>query len=133
MADFIPEPTHYVLHFDELPAKGLEVVVRAGTVRERLSFDRMRFSDVEGLDAVLKREDDVLAVFAARLVSWNMATPPGLDALLDLEDPLMKQIVDAWIDVITNGGDDLGKDSISGPDPREASLPMESLPPSPSS
>jgi hypothetical protein len=133
MADFTPEPTHYVLTFDELPAKGLELTVRAGTVRERLAFDSLRFSDAADLDAVLKRESDVLAVLATRLVSWNMATPPNLDALLDLEDPLIKQIIDAWIAVITNGGDDLGKESTSGPDPREASLPMESLSPNPSS
>ena len=132
MEIFTPEPTHYVLTFDELPAKGLELTVRAGTVRERLAFDRMRFSPAADIDALMKQEDAVFEELARRIVSWNLAAPVGIDALLDLDEPTAKQIVAAWIDVITNGGSDLGKDSTPGPDPREASLPMETLSPSPS-
>lgn len=127
METFTPEPTHYVLKFDELPAKGLEIVVRAGTFRERLAFDKMRFDTTPGVDAVLAREEGVVEELAKRLVSWNRDTPVGYDALADLEEPLLTQIVKSWIDVITNGGDDLGKDSTTGPNPIEASLPMDAL------
>jgi hypothetical protein len=127
METFTPEPTHYALTFDDLPAKGIEIEVRAGTVRERLAFDRMRFATTADLDAVMKREEDVLKTLAARLVSWNLPADLGYEALLDLDDPIINQVVAAWIGIITKGSDDLGKDSTPGPDPREASLPMESL------
>lgn len=133
MDEFTLEPTHYVLHFDELPAKGLEVTVRAGTVRERLAFDAMRFADVADIAAVNAKEEKILLELATRLVDWNLKEPPSIDALMDLEDPVITQIVKAWIAAITDGGDELGKDSTPGPDPREASLPMESLSASPSS
>lgn len=133
MAEFTLEPTHYVLHFDDLPAKGLEVTVRAGTVRERLAFDAMRFAEVADVAAVQAKEKEILKELARRMVDWNLKAASTLDALMDLEDPVAVQIVEAWIAAITNGGDELGKDSTPGPDPREASLPMESLSPNPSS
>lgn len=133
MDEFTLEPTHYVLHFDELPAKGLEVTVRAGTVRERLAFDAMRFAAAASVVAVQAKEKGVLQELAKRLVDWNLKEPPSADALMDLEDPVIVQLVTAWISAITDGGAELGKGSTPGPDPREASLPMESLSASPSS
>lgn len=127
MDDFALEPTHYVLNFDELPAKGLQITVRAGTVRERLAFDLMRFTPAADIDAAMKQENGIFEELAKRIVSWNLAAPVGVDAVLDLDEPVAKQIIGAWIDVITNGGADLGKDSTPGPNPMEASLPMESL------
>ena len=124
---FAPEPTHYVLTFDDLPAKGLEITVRAATVRERLAFDLMRFSPAEDIEAIVKREEAVFKTLADRIVSWNLPADPGYEALLDLEDLVTKQIITAWIEVITKQPGDLGKDSTSGPDPREAQLPMDAL------
>lgn len=128
---------------------GLEIRARSVSTGQFLAIHRLaRAVDEENDDRTAAEVDELLASyekltseFAKVLISWNLeepgddGTPQPVPAthegLLGQELDLVLMVVYRWIAVMTGVSDDLGKDSTSGEQLAEASLPMEPLSPSP--
>lgn len=99
---FRPEPKQYRLTFTDDPElAGLEVTVGSVSVGE---YNQMlRQSLVDGLTAeTLDANDELLKLFASRLVSWNLedqqgaAVPATLDGVLSQDRGLIAKVITAW-------------------------------------
>ena len=110
----------YRLVFDDPELEGLEVRARSLSIAEARDDDRK-----------------VLDSFADALVSWNLEDengqplPATLETLETYPDvDFMNLIMDTWMTAVAGVDEELGKDSSSGEQSPEASLPMEPLSPS---
>jgi hypothetical protein len=117
---------------------GLEVRVRALSIDDlsriggMAELDLSRDNGPEALGAL----DDMLALFASKLVGWNIdddqgepvpATLAGVKAQ-DLDFVL--ELVDAWMTAAAGVAPPLSESSTGGGTPLAASIPMEPLSPS---
>ena len=110
----------YKLVFDDPALEGLEVRCRS------LSIGEVEDDDIR-----------VFEQFAEALISWNLeddngqVLPATLESVRGYPDyEFMSLLANTWVEAVTGVSDELGKDSASGKQSLEASLPMETLSPS---
>jgi hypothetical protein len=113
---------------------GVKVIVKGLTIGEALEFG-------EFLDGVLiapiMREEDVVrrdrayALFASRVVEWNLESESGvplpatLDGMHKLDWTWGRDFIHAWTRVVSDVPDPLEQPSTDGPQSPAASVPME--------
>lgn len=107
----------YVLTFDDPELEGLEVKARS-----------LSFAEVDDDDT------PVIELFARALISWNLEDEDGKPLVTTLETlqnypdvDFVTTLAKTWIEAVTGVDDELGKDSPSGKQSLEQSLPMEPL------
>lgn len=92
---------------------------------------------MRGIEAFLGQLGAAQELFAGCLVEWNMEQedgtpiPADLVGVRSLEDVEFLKLMTEWLEAIGGVPDELGKDSSSGPNSPELSIPMEPLSPSP--
>lgn len=100
---FTPEPTHYKLVFTQPEYLGLEVTVRAMSVRESLDFDDLRFAEVATAKDLRAKQEAIGRQLADVIVEWNVEIPagsplePAYESLLLLENPMAEALTTAWL------------------------------------
>lgn len=99
---FRPEPKRYHLTFPDTDLDGLEVTMKSLSVKAY--GEMLRAAVIRGLnDEALNANDEVLALFAARLESWNLLDPEtgepvgtDLDSVLAADRAIVGQVVTGW-------------------------------------
>ena len=110
------------LEFTDPDLEGLEVQCRTVSVKE-----------CAAIEAKALENDELVALLADRLVSWNVlddddtVMPTTLESLEELGVDFVSDIILAWRYAIAGMKRDLGKDSKSGDALMEESLPMDVL------
>lgn len=129
---FRPEPRTYRLVFTDPALAGLEVTMRSMSFGEYR--DMLRLAVADGLTAETMAEDDkMVALFASRIVSWNLEDDAGQPVPATLEGArlqerwVISEIVTAWHQALVQVPPPLQNGSGSGVTLPEASLPMEPL------
>jgi hypothetical protein len=121
---------------------GLEVTTKGVSVRKAFELDTLMDSLAgEGsTESKVEIADRLFAEFAERLISWNLeeddGTPvlPTLAGVQDQDQGFMLGLIGTWIGAVTSVDIPLPEGSANGQSPApEASLPTESLSPSPQS
>ena len=117
---FKHQPKVFKLTFDDPDLAGLEVKVRSLSIAEVEDEDRKVFEQ-----------------FADALISWNLEDengailPPTLESVQNYPDyEFMSLLATTWVSAVTGVKEELGKDSDSGQQVPEGSIPMETLSPS---
>jgi len=121
----------YSLEFEGDEFDGLVIKVRPPTVGEALdNLDLSWLGDKTLSDEEMTaRLTDLYALFASRLVSWNLeddddtAIPSTLDGLLSLERDFGIRVVKAWLETAPPAP--LGANSPSTEQSVELSIPMD--------
>ena len=146
---YVRKPKIFKVSFEEPhPLSGLSLCTHPLSVREFAAFGLKlaEAADVEragtdieqlkGIASILDSLDDVRAMFADKLISWDMEeedgtpTPATLDGVLLLDDGEFYGIVEEWLSAIGGVDADTGKDSGSGETVPELLPLMEPLSPS---
>ena len=118
-----PQRRTYTLVFDDLD--GLTVKARSISIGELRKITSGKGDE--------ESTNNLLDSFARALVSWDLETEDGTPvaptaAGIDSEDqPLIMQIINAWIDAVSGTDSELGKGSPSGKPSPEESLTTELL------
>lgn len=118
---FTPEPTHYKLVFTQPEYLGLEVTVRAMSVRESLDFDDMRFAEVTDAKSLRAKQEGIGHKLADVIVDWNVQIPagnalePSYESLLRLEDPMARALTTAWLATTSGAAADIPLDQDAPP------------------
>ena len=124
----------YVLEFEDEEFEGLEVTVGVPSLRDILR--------IKSLEEKLKEEgvfEELCTLLGKYVKEWNLLddddqpVTPSPDALLDLDMDFVMAVVSAWTKAAVGVAAPLDEDSPSGETSLEASLPMETLSPSPES
>jgi hypothetical protein len=133
---YCPEPTTYRLEFEGADMDGLQVKMGSLTVGEYGKMVRMM--TVTKRDEAGDANDEIVRMFSASLISWNVEdksgqpVPTTLAGVETQEQRFILRLFTAWHKAMEEVGDDLEKDSPSGAITLEASLGMasqsESLP-----
>lgn len=129
----------YRLVFDETTdLSGLQVTMTSVSMGTLLRLQEMSARGEEVVkDDVSFR--DVVEVFVGAMLSWNLVddderpVPVTVDGVLDQDPDFIMEVVTAWTKAISGVPDPLDGRSTSGPAFPEASIPMETLSPSPPS
>lgn len=124
---FIPEPTVYVLRFEDESMDGLVIRAKCCTVAE---FNEMIRTGARGTDIqnTADANDDVLKLFVEHLVEWNIGgtdgkpLPMSMKALSTLESPFVNKILAAWQLAMVTVPKVSNSQSSNGKTSREASL-----------
>jgi hypothetical protein len=114
------------------------LVVRAGSLStgDMLKITNLaRFAeDADNVGA--EQISEMFQTFALALVDWNLeeevdgevkAVPATIDGLYAQDFDFVMEIINRWMASITNVPDGLGKESTSGDQSLEASIPMDEL------
>lgn len=121
---------------------GLEVVTKGLSLEKTFELASMAkgIGAEAGTDGKVKIAGELIAGFAPRLVSWNLEEEDGTpvpttpEAIAEQDMPLVLGVITDWIDAVSSVDIPLASGSKSGPpEAPEASLPTESLSPSPQS
>ena len=129
---FYPEPVQYHLHFPEDDAlHGLEVLMASLSVREY--NEMMRRAAIQGItEETVKANDEMVDLFVAKLVSWNLedrdgkAVPRTRKAVDGLDRNLVGKIILAWQMALVGIPVPLESESSNGQLSREQSLGLAS-------
>jgi hypothetical protein len=136
----------YKLTFEDPSLEGLEVRVRAMTIREMMDVTDEFAGDLSFMGRLTPgmkdNPDKLMEWFARYLVSWNLEEEPEseedeptpipatLDGVKSLELPFFLRILLAWLPATAGVQPDLKEGSASGESSLEESIPMEPLSPS---
>lgn len=135
-----PEPT-VKLVFEEPEFEGLEIRVRAASMREFLAVSRwttgawMPGGDVDHptkLNIMTREWELICDTFAGVLIDWNLERkgepiPADREGLRSQIPDFVKAIIGAWTDAVTGVSRPLGKRSSDGDPPLAESIPMDTL------
>lgn len=150
MAGYKRKRTIYRLHFEDPEMEGLEVDMTGASVDEFLAITEMSDLSEFAVDGVevtaenlaqvkgaVAKLNDLFEAFARHLVAWNLEddddTPvPATFEGVKAQDPgFILDVLAAWLDAVGGVSGPKGRRSNGGVPHLEASLPMETLPPSP--
>lgn len=132
----------YKIVFEAADMDGLEVRAKSVPLGQVLKLTKLAGRDLRALDQETQVEtiDEMLQMFAAALVSWNVEdehpdgtrtpVPANFEGLKSQDFDFVMEIVLAWMDALMGVSGPLGKRSPSGDRSLEESLPMETLSPS---
>lgn len=135
------DPDHE-LHGLEMRTRGADIRFMARVARVFADLGAMGKAGQSGASAdaieeAAEKVDEAYALFADRLVSWNMRdeddqdVPPTVAGMHSLDDDeYVLALIKEWLQVLVGVPTDLGKDSGSGETFPTLSLPMDVLSPS---
>lgn len=113
---------------------GVKVRARGLTIGEALEFgeflDGLAISPVMAPENI-ERRDKTYALFASRVVEWNLESEPGQplpatgEGMNKLDWTWGRDFIRAWISAVTEVSDPLERPLTSGEPSPEASIPME--------
>lgn len=129
----------YVLEFED--RDGMEVKARSTNIDRFMELTELAdFSPGNSFSPEDRAKiDKLLAGFSECLVSWNLEEdddspiPATLEGLRSLDIDLAMEIVNSWMDAISDVSPGKERPSPNGSQSVEASIPMEPLSPSQSS
>lgn len=142
MAGFTPVRKTFRLQFTDEDMAGLEVVMRRGSMDGFVKIAKMAGLDTGRLKATdpatLKVIDELLDVFSAALVSWNVEdddgnpVPATREGVGTQDDDFVLEIIRAWVEARASVSLPLGQPSNGGAttDPDQllmVGIPMEAL------
>lgn len=120
--------TYRLVWPEDHESHGLVVRIRSLSMREMLNLRRPD----EDSDLT---DDSAVALFASKLVSWNLEdedtgepVPPTLDGVLDQDNDFVLEMIGAWTAAAAGVSPPLGGSSTGGEPSLEASMPMVPLP-----
>lgn len=119
---------------------GMRVLVAAMSIRETIQLDRITrdIRAAETQDEIVKLYEERATILATHLVEWNLTRngeliPTTTEGIMSLSLGKVMAIVNEWMYHVTEIPERLVGKSTNGSQFPEASIPMESLSPSPSS
>lgn len=114
--------------------EGLEVTAKGLSIRKLLDMGELLDIDVAAPDSDdLKQIDELFSRFCEVLISWNLEDEHGVpiepnkESLYDQDLGFVLAIIVNYIASVSGVPIELGKESSSGEQFQEASLPMEQL------
>lgn len=133
----------YKLVFDDPSMEGLEVRARSVKLKQMLKMMHLTGKDERNTGQV----EEMLDIFASALVSWNLEdemldesgeptgvklpVPANREGLESQDFDFVFEIILAWMGAVMSVAGPLGQRLTSGAQSLEASMPMETLSPSP--
>lgn len=135
MAGYKPKDKIYRLKFTDPDLDGLEVDTTSASLGDILRMQELAQVSSENGDT--KSTRDMLQTFSHVIKAWNILddddqpVPPTFEGLCSLSDELATAIFQAWMTKVAGVSAPLADGSPSGETSLEASLPMETLSPSP--
>jgi hypothetical protein len=126
------------LVFDDPQFEGLEVKSRRLSAGVLLTISRMRNRDWNG-DGAVEGIEEFAGLLVTALTGWNLededgtAVPLTARSLADVDYKMLFAISDALLDASAGVSPPLSPPSSDGSQSVEASIPMETLSPSPAS
>lgn len=112
---------------------GLEVRMRGLAVGELAALGGMADLGGPATAEALAALDDLLRLFASKLVGWNLdddqgePVPATYDGVQTLDNEFVMQLVDAWMTATAGVSPPLSPSSIGGGTSLAGSIPMEPL------
>ncbi len=136
MAGFKVKKKLYLVKFaDDTDLAGFEITMASVPTATLLELEDMT-GDAEQTKKDTGSFRRICEIFAGALIGWNLEddddqpVPANFDGVGTLDPDVVMTIIMRWTQAISGVSETLGKDSTSGPQYPEASLPMAPLSPS---